>query len=359
MRKRMVIVALIFMLMSTIALGQQTHLIDDMIKTMTIEEKVAQMFLARAPSSGALNQIESTQPGGYIFFANHFEGKTPDNMREAFSSYQAASKIPMLIAVDEEGGTVTRISRYKAFRSAKYQSPRALFEAGGLHAVVTDAIEKSKFLKELGINFNLAPVCDIAVKKGEFMYSRSLGQDAKVTSHYISAVVSAMNQAGVASALKHFPGYGGNADTHTGLVRDKRTLSHFKERDLLPFEAGIKAGAGCILVSHNIVECLDEKNPASLSPEVHKLLREELGFEGVILTDDLYMGAIQQFVGTKQAAVLAVEAGNDLLCSTSYQTQFGAVLEAVQSGRIDEARIDESVGRILQWKTDLGILSAQ
>ena len=160
----------------------------------------------------------------------------------------------------------------------------------------------------------------------------------------------------MACVLKHFPGYGDNEDTHTGIAHDGRSWDTFVTSDFLPFQAGIDAGAQMVLVSHNIVSAMDSRLPASLSPEVHRILREELGFTGVIVTDDLYMDGVRHFTGDEEAAVLAVQAGNDLLCCTDFQTQVPAVLAAVERGEITEERIDQSVLRILELKMALGLL---
>ena len=202
----------------------------------------------------------------------------------------------------------------------------------------------------------MAPVCDITTDPGAFMYKRSLGQSPEVTGEYIRSTVELMSQYGIGSVLKHFPGYGNNTDTHTGIAVDHRTLEELEHVDLVPFAAGIDAGCGAILVSHTIVEALDSQLPATLSPAVHDYLRNELGFQGVIVTDDLAMQAITDTYGAGEAAVLAVLAGNDLLCSTEYQIQYQAVLEAVQNGRISEEQLNEAVLRILRWKADLGLV---
>ena len=160
----------------------------------------------------------------------------------------------------------------------------------------------------------------------------------------------------IGAVLKHFPGYGNNADTHVGMAVDHRSLEELENRDLLPFAAGIQAGADAILVSHNIVTALDPEYPASLSSAVHDYLRNVMGFAGVIVTDDLVMEAITQAYGAEEAAVLAVLAGNDLLCSSEYPIQYPAVLDAVRSGRISMQQLDESVMRILQWKKELGLI---
>ena len=165
-----------------------------------------------------------------------------------------------------------------------------------------------------------------------------------------------MKEMGIGSVLKHFPGYGNNVDTHTGIAIDKRDYETFQNNDFLPFKAGFDAGAPFVLVSHNIVECMDDKLPASLSEEVHRILRNQLGFNNLIITDDLSMDAITTYTGDEAAAVLAVEAGNDMLCCTNYKEQIAAVISAVKSGKIAEGRIEESVLRILQTKYDMGII---
>ena len=211
-------------------------------------------------------------------------------------------------------------------------------------------------LKSLGINVNLAPVCDVSVNENDYIHGRSFGQDAEQTAIFAETVVKEMNNQGMGSVLKHFPGYGNNSDTHTGIVYDSRPYSTFLESDFVPFKAGIKAGCGCVMVSHNIVSCIDEKYPASLSSKVHQTLRKELNFDGVVMTDDLCMEAITQYTDGRNTAVLAIEAGNDMLISTDFVQQIPAVIDAVNSGEISEDRIDRSVLRILNWKISLGII---
>ena len=218
-------------------------------------------------------------------------------------------------------------------------------------------MEKSRLLKELGINVNLAPVCDVSEDSSDYIYSRSFGQNSEQTALYVRNVVSSMQGENVGCVLKHFPGYGNNRDTHTGIAYDDRPYSVFESSDFLPFKAGIDAGAGAVLVSHNIVSCMDADMPASLSLNVHRILRERLNFKGVIMTDDLYMDAIKQFIGINKAAVYAVLAGNDMLCCTDFEIQIPAVIEAVKNETIPITMINEAVERILVWKMNIGILS--
>lgn len=322
----------------------------EILEEMTLEEKVGQMFIARCPAGEAASEARQYHLGGYILFARDFEGKTPEAVQADIESYQSVSKIPMLIGVDEEGGTVTRISRYPAFRAEPFPSPQELYQAGGFEAVARDTEEKCELLEGLGVNVNFAPVCDVSENPADFIYERSFGQDAQLTVEYVRTVVEKMQERGMLCVLKHFPGYGNNADTHTGIAYDSRPYETFETSDFLPFEAGIESGAQMVLVSHNIVSCMDGERPASLSPRVHEILREELGFTGVIVTDDLAMDGVRDFTDDGNAAVLAVQAGNDLLCCTDFKTQIPAVLEAVESGEITEERIEESVLRILEMK---------
>ena len=327
--------------------------VEEILSGMTLEEKVGQMFLARMPDSAAY-YAETYQLGGYVLFDVDFNGYSQEEVIERIDSCQAVSKIPMIMSVDEEGGTVTRVSDY--FRDSRFMSPRDVYAEGGWSGIVSDTIEKCELLKELHLNMNLAPVCDLADDYGDFMYDRSFSGDAQEAANFIGWTISTMNQQGVGSSLKHFPGYGNNVDTHTGMAIDYREAQEYYDYDLVPFMEGIEMGASSVMVSHNIVTCFDDYYPASLSPEIHRILREDLGFEGVIITDDLVMGAIQDFCGEVNSAVYAVEAGNDMLISTNFESQFESIMAAIDEGRITEERINESVRRILTMKINMGLM---
>ena len=329
---------------------------QELLDGMTLEEKVGQMFIARCPETDAAQLAADYHLGGYILFGRDFKDKTAEQVTTDIQSYQDAAEIPLLIAVDEEGGPVHRVSSSPNLRSSPFRSPQSLYSEGGLELVRSDAQEKCRLLESLGININFAPVCDVSQDPADFIYDRTLGRDAQETSQYVAAVVETMAEEGMGSVLKHFPGYGNNTDTHTGVAYDDRPYDTFLTSDFLPFQAGIAAGADMVLVSHNIVSAMDEASPASLSPEVHRVLREDLGFTGVIVTDDLVMDGVRDFAGDDEAAVLAVQAGNDLLCCTDFQTQVPAVLAAVESGEITEEQIDAAVLRVLTMKLRLGIL---
>ena len=328
-----------------------------MAKEMTTEEKVGQLFLVQHPIDTPIEELQAYHLGGFLFFGYDFAGDTTQSMSEKIAAYQAAADIPMLMAVDEEGGDVVRVSCHKQYRSTPFPAPRTLYNKGGAEAVLTAEEEKCALLKQVGINLNMSPVCDITNKWGAFMRSRSLGQSAETTAEVVSQTVTLMDDRGMGSVLKHFPGYGDNMDTHTGIATDSRTLTELEQKDLIPFRAGISAGCGAVLMSHTVVTCLDGEYPVSLSPAAHGYLRSELEFDGVIITDDLAMDAITDKYAPGEAAVLAILAGNDIICTSEYIEQYEAVLAAAQSGRIDHERLTEAVAHILQWKIDLGIIS--
>ncbi len=330
--------------------------IDDRLAKMTIEEKVGQMFYVACPDVGAKEAVSEYHLGGYILFGRDFEGKTKEEITATINEYQKAADIPLLIGVDEEGGTVVRVSRNSNLRDNPFLSPRETFADGGWQAIDADAREKAELLLSLGINVNMAPVCDITSDSDAFMYDRSFSGDYKEASEFVKRVVNISSENKLGTVLKHFPGYGSTADTHTGIAYDSREYSEFENADFKPFLAGIENGADCVLVAHNIVNCIDSVYPASLSLKVHNILRETLGFDGVIMTDDLSMQAITDYTGADKSAVFAVKSGNDILCCSDVAVQYSAVLSAVKNNEIPESQIDKSVRRILRWKQKLGLI---
>ena len=328
------------------------------ISTMSDEELVGQLFLARCPElKDAKEKADKYHLGGYVLFGNHTKNETKESLSEYIADIQRDLPIPMFIAVDEEGGSVTRLSRYSQYRSENFPSPRYLYNKGGMDLILATEKEKCALLKELGFNLNLAPVCDITTDKNAFMYSRSLGESPEITAEYIKETVLLYESENLGAALKHFPGYGNNRDTHTGIAVDNKTLDELITKDLVPFFSGIKNGAQAILVSHTFINSLDENLPATLSPEVIGFLRNEMNFDGVIITDDLYMQAITDLYGASESALMAIDAGCDLLCSTEFEIQYEAVLNALKEGRIKRRCLEESAARVLIWKHKLGLIN--
>ena len=296
------------------------------------------------------SEIQTFHPGGYVLFARDFENETKESITAKIKKYQQLTTTPMIMAVDEEGGTVTRVSRFPNFRSMRFQSNQELYAQGGFDMIIATEKEKVSLLRELGLNLNLAPVADISINPNDYMYSRSFGQDAISTSNFIKYVVQTNYENQFASCLKHFPGYGSNIDTHTGIAIDERSYESFLENDFLPFQAGIKEKVPTILVSHNIVKSMDESSPASLSYKVHQILREQLKFSGLIITDDLAMDAISNYTNDENSAVLAIKAGNDLVITSNLQTDYEAVLKALHDGKISSSIIENALKRIIAFK---------
>ena len=328
--------------------------LQTLLDSMTLEEKVGQLFFVRCPTENAVEDISTYHLGGYLLFSRDFKDGdnwlTKEQFLEKIQSYQDVAEIPLFIGSDEEGGTVTRASRNPNLFSETFKSPQKLNYIGGIEEILRDTDTRSRELRALGINVNFAPVCDMSTDPKDFIYDRTLGQDANMTADYVRLVVPAMTEGGTLPVLKHFPGYGNNVDTHTGIAVDQRPMETFENSDLLPFQAGIEAGAPFVLVSHNIVTCMDADLPASLSPAVHKVLRETCGFEGIAITDDLAMDAVQAYAKNGAMAVMALQAGNDMIITTDYRTQIPAVIAAVQDGTLDESVIDNACLRVLRCK---------
>lgn len=323
---------------------------DKILKNMTLEEKVGQLFLVRYDFNLADLEIEKYHPAGYIFFAKDFENEDRKSFSEKINNYQEKSKIPLTIAVDEEGGIVTRVSRYTQFREEKFLSPRTYYDQGGFSLLEDIEKEKANLLLSIGINLNLAPVADVSINQDDYIYKRSFKDGPTLTSEFVKRVVNISNNLMISSCLKHFPGYGNNSDTHTGIAIDKRSYDNFLNNDYIPFEAGIKANVPTILVSHNIIEAIDDKYPASLSPKIHKELRKKLNFSGIIITDDLAMDAVNQYTSDNSAASLAVNASNDLIITSDFINMYNEVYENIKNKKIDIEKVNKAVRRIIAWK---------
>lgn len=319
------------------------------VKDMSIEEKVGQLFLVRYDKTQT-NKYKDYYPGGYILFAKDFENHTKESIKEELTNLQNNNKYPLILGVDEEGGFVTRVSRFKNFREDRFKSPRAYYDEGGYELLEKMENEKLSLLKELGLNLNLAPVADISTNEDDFIYTRSFGKDANETSEFIKNMVEFANNNEINSCLKHFPGYGNNKDTHTGIAIDERSYENFLENDFKPFKAGIDADVPSILVSHNIINCLDSSKPASLSQNVIKELRDTLKFTGIIMTDDLAMSAVSSYVDENVAATLAINAGNDMIITSDFEKMYQEVLNAVNNNEITKETLDTAVTRIIAWK---------
>ena len=330
---------------------------EEILNSMTLEEKIGQLFIVRYENIDEEDEVKQYQLGGITFYGKDFRYEDKDSIIELINSLQSDVKIPMFMSVDEEGGSVARVSRWYQYRSEIFLSPRDYYEQGGLDLVLQMEEEKAQLLSSLGLNMNLSPVADISDKPGAFMYDRSLGEDAYTTAEFVCRTAKISADYGVGSVIKHFPGHGNNTDTHFYTARDPRSLEELKENDLIPFQAAMDDGYSAVMIGHTIVEALDDEYPASLSKKVHDYIRKQMNFDGVIMPDALDMDTVSSSFNGENVAVLAIMAGNDILCTSEYKEQYEAVLQAVKDNKISIEQIDESVLRILRWKLQLGIIS--
>ncbi len=338
--------------------------IRDILADMTTEQKVGQLLLLRShdiPDEDFRAEISDVYAGGVVLFANDVKDRSGEELTEYVRSLQQASDNKMLICVDEEGGTVVRISSNRLLRSSSFRSPQKLYAEGGMELIASDGTEKARFLRQYGINVNFAPVADVVTSKNAMMYRRAFGGDAQATAEYVRTAVIASESEGVGTCLKHFPGYGNTSgDTHNGLVALDTTMEELLSRDLIPFEAGIEAGSGAVMITHTVMTAIDPDKPASMSPAVISLLRDEMGFDGVIISDGMDMGAIIDHSDEKDVCVTAFLAGIDLMCTpVDGRKAYSALLEAVNDGTISASQLDEAVMRILRWKMSLGLYPLQ
>lgn len=329
--------------------------VDKTMNAMTLEEKVGQLFMARVPERNQVADIQTYHLGGYLLFDRDMEGKGQAEVKKEIASYQETSKIPMFIGSDEEGGTVSRLSRNQIVSPA-FESPQALYQKNGWDGIKQDIDRKAHVFGELGIQLGMFPDADVSTDPQSFIYDRTIGMDAAGTSLYVKLSVEEMKKQRLGSTIKHFPGYGNNRDSHVEIVTDNRPLDELRKNDFLPFEAGIKAGVDSIMVSHNIVQAIDGERPASISKSVHDLIRNELGFKGVIMTDDMDMAGLADFISQEEAGLQALQAGNDMILSSSYSSQIPYILNAIKNGTYSEEQLNQSVERLLTWKAELGLM---
>jgi len=323
------------------------------LKIMSLDEKIAQVLLVRVPKDNGIEVLSQYQFGGYLLFARDTMNITKEDFINKIMAYQNVSKIPLIVAVDEEGGSVNRISINPNLIEEPFKSSADLYREGGLDLIDEDTRRKNSILEELGINFNLAPVVDIA-SENSFIYKRTLGTDLDVLNEYVKRTINISKESKVSYCLKHFPGYGDNADTHTGMAEDFRYLNELEIKDLIPFKVGIENSAEAILVSHNILVNIDNSSPASLSMVIHNILRNNLGFTGIIVTDDLYMDAIKNYYD--RPVIRALEAGNDLIIINDYVSGINEIKEAINNNLFDINILDKAVLRVLSWKYYKGLI---
>lgn len=344
--------------------------IDKMIADMSLEERVLQLFVITPEALTRVDTVvaagEATKEaiierpvGGLIYFQKNLQN--PEQVKEMLSNtYQyyreAGAPVPFL-SVDEEGGSVARIGGQSAFGVERLPDMRVIGENGNVEEAkrVGDVI--GSYLSELGFNLDFAPDADVLTNpQNEVVKKRSFGSDAELVSRMSMAVVKGLEEHGIYATLKHYPGHGATlSDSHKGYAYTDKTLEELMEEELIPFKEGISEDIHFIMVAHiSVPEITKDTVPCSLSPYmVTDVLREQLGYQGIVITDAMNMGAISQEYNSKEASVMALKAGVDLvLMPTDFEEAYQGVLSAIEEGELTEERIDESVRRVLRVKND-------
>lgn len=338
------------------------EVIDSSITEMTLEEKVAGLFVitpealtgadvATVAGSGTENALKEYPVGGLIYFEQNI--KSDEQFKEMLASTIEKSKYPLFLAVDEEGGRVTRLAK-AGLDVPETKTMREIGASGDISAAYSAANTIGNYLTEYGINLNFAPVADIASVENSAIGDRSFGADAAPVSDMVREAVRGTQDAGLSACVKHFPGLGGvTTDTHEEMAVTQRTEEELKAGELLPFQAGMEAGADMVMVGHIAVpEVSGDNTPASLSGAViTDLLRKKLGYEGIVITDALNMKAVSRQYTSAQAAVMTLQAGADMiLMPESFQEAYEGVLAAVADGTLSEDRITQSLKRVYRVK---------
>jgi beta-N-acetylhexosaminidase len=340
---------------------QLDEMIDGVIAAMPLEDKVAGLFFVTPESitgvgtaikagEGTREALEKYAVGGVIYSTKNM--KSIDQLREMIANSGSFSRYPLFFGVDEEGGSVSRLKSSglaegtdSAAKIGATNDPDQAYQAG---------LTIGDNLASLGFNVDFAPVADLANIEGSVMADRSFGADGEAVSPYVVGMLNGLAERGITGCLKHFPGIGATtADTHEGISISERTAEEFRSQEFTVFKAGMEAGAKMVMVGHIAAPALTGDNtPCSISEViVTDILRQELGFEGVIITDAMDMGAISTYYDSGEAAIMALKAGCDMvLMPEDFEKAYSEVLQAVTEGTLSEERINDSLKRIYRIK---------
>ena len=350
---------------------QATDAVETKLTEMTLREKVGQLFWVRPealdfslnPEKKKLTQtmrqnLEQYPVGGIVIFKGNIQDE--NQLSSLIADFQSASKIPMIVAVDEEGGSVARLANHEAFSLPKYKSARDIGATGDPEQARQMGQTIGSYLRAYGFNLDFAPVADVDSNPANPVIGRrAYSTDAQQTAQMVAAAVEGFHDAGMLCTVKHFPGHGDTGqDSHYGTATSYKTWEEMKATEMLPFEAGIAAGVDVVMTGHiTTPNATADGLPASLSyTMITERLRGELGFQGVIVTDALGMNAIKNYFAPAESAVAALCAGVDvLLMPSDLRAAFDGVIRAVEDGTLSEERLNESVRRILTLKQKAGL----
>lgn len=337
---------------------------EEILSGMTLHEKVCQLFIvypeaitgvSRVTAAGETTRkaLEQYPVGGFLYDRKNMVSK--EQLTDMLTTVQTYSEIPLILTCDEEGG---RVNRLMSTVGTTWVGPMLDYKDQGTDVAFENARTIAADLVSCGFNTDLAPVADVwSNPENTVIGDRAYSDDFQQAAELVAAAVDGFHDGGVATAIKHFPGHGDtSADSHEGAVYVERTLEELRQEELIPFQAGIDAGTDLVMVGHLIVSDVDDQ-PAPFSYAiVTELLREEMGFDGVVITDGLQMKAMTDAYSSAEIALKAVKAGVDLLlCPEDLESAVEALTQAVEEGEITMARLDESVLRILTLKLERGL----
>lgn len=345
--------------------------VEKLLAGMDLKQKVAQMFMVTPEALTGYSKVtaagEVTKQcfirypvGGVIYMAGNLIDTEQtrimlSNMQDYSAEYLG---FPVFLGVDEEGGTVARIARNRAFGVEDVGNISEIGASGNCDLAYQAGSTIGAYLSALGFNLDFAPVADVwSNKKNTVVKYRSPGSDPELVRDMVIAQIEGFKEQGILCAVKHFPGHGSTSeDSHNGAAVVERTLQELFECDLIPFKGAVQAGVPFVMVGHlSLPKVVEDDVPAVFSKEIiTDILRGELGFDGIVITDALDMGAVTDYYSSAQAAVMAVAAGADmLLMPEDFVAAYEGVLNAVQRGELTQERIDESVRRILKVKLEM------
>ena len=354
--------------------------IESILQHMTIREKVGQLFIIRpdsldisqtseqvndssadgvsALSEAMADMLKNYPVGGIVMFGKNIVNS--EQLANFVESLQNTSDVPLFMAIDEEGGLVARLANHSAFDLPKYASAAAVGESMDSSDALSMGTTIGTYLYEYGFNMNFAPVADVNTNPDNpVIGSRAFSSDAGVAAEMAKAMADGLKQQHIIPVFKHFPGHGDTAeDSHSGIAISYKTKEEMESCEWLPYES--LTSDDCVMVGHIATPNISgDLTPATMSYEmIHDILRLQLDFNGVVITDSLAMGAITNEYDSGEVAIKVIEAGCDILLGPeNFQEAFEAVVNAVENGTIGEERINESVYRILLLKKEYGLLN--
>lgn len=335
--------------------------VESIIAGMTLEDKVAGLFIITPEAltgtdtvikAGEVTEqsLEQYAVGGLIYFAKNI--KDSAQLTEMLQNTKGWSKYEIFLGVDEEGGTVSRVAGSGLADDVGNMAD--IGAAGDAAAAQEAGASIGSYLSGYGFNLDFAPVADVVAEGNETIGNRSFGSDPNLVAPMVAATVEGIQASGVSACLKHFPGLGDTTeDAHNGMASTEKSLDDFNTTDFPVYQAGINAGVDMVMVSHlSAPNVVGDNTPASLSEKmITEILRGQLGYQGIVITDSMSMAAITDYYTADEAAVKALQAGADMiLMPEDYETAYNGVLEAINNGTLSEERINESLRRIFRVK---------